>query len=88
MGGLSLKDLLREDHWFNQKNTKDGYAAAQVWEPVQIDMPGEYRICWCVDDSWDPVKFLGCRMGSCGVLAKHPVLGCVFFCFFAFKGWS
>eukprot|EP00435_Cladocopium_sp_Y103_P033685 s1241_g8.t1 len=35
-----------------------------VWSPVQIDTPGTYRICWCVDDSWDPVKLES--HGLCG----------------------
>lgn len=35
-----------------------------VWSPVQIDTPGTYRICWCVDDSWDPVKLES--YGLCG----------------------
>ena len=34
------------------------------WEPVQIDTPGTYRICWCVDDTWDPVKLES--HGYCG----------------------
>ena len=34
------------------------------WEPVQIDSPGTYRICWCVDDTWDPVKLES--HGYCG----------------------
>jgi len=25
----------------------------EVWEPVQVTVPGLYRLCWCVDDTWD-----------------------------------
>ncbi|CAJ1388708.1 unnamed protein product [Effrenium voratum] len=36
----------------------------EAWSPVQIDTPGTYRICWCVDDSYDPVKLES--YGFCG----------------------
>jgi len=29
---------------------------SEAWEPVAVYAPGVYRLCWCVDESWDPVR--------------------------------
>eukprot|EP00930_Biecheleria_cincta_P046609 TRINITY_DN3215_c0_g1_i1.p1 TRINITY_DN3215_c0_g1~~TRINITY_DN3215_c0_g1_i1.p1 ORF type:complete len:2193 (-),score=411.22 TRINITY_DN3215_c0_g1_i1:88-6666(-) len=28
----------------------------ETWEPVEMEVPGEYRLCWCVDTTWDYEK--------------------------------
>jgi len=30
----------------------------EVWKPVAVSTPGLYRLCWCQDTTWDPVRLV------------------------------